>query len=153
VTRYCLGAEELVELGKPIPFEVAGRKPFLAGRARLGVRETEAFLKGEFSRDLGLLSNVAGVPAGLMAAGAEFAAGHALGLARNAPSLGKLIVETALLAANRKATQLAAGLAGVLKRVFSESENRSMAEEAADRIASRAPAGMAQSVKAALAAR
>jgi hypothetical protein len=48
--RCTLGAEELIELGRPVPVMVSGRRPFLAGRVH-GAAGHGTFFSG---RDSGL---------------------------------------------------------------------------------------------------
>lgn len=105
LVRYRMGAEELIELGRPA-VAVAGRRPFLSGRAAAGAARDpflgQADTAGSFVTDrlglaLGFLGGVMQKPAELLPAAPDTVEAGASDLLKHVPSTGDVMAQVLVL--------------------------------------------------------
>lgn len=106
--KFYLGAEELLELGNTgDQVMLRNRKPFLAGRVTLGeaqegsvldaLASVAKFLAEILSKALLTVSEIVGVPLGMLAQGVEVAFNAVSNLLKKIPAIGALLAEAVLV--------------------------------------------------------
>ncbi|HXX92352.1 MAG TPA: hypothetical protein VEN81_01885 [Planctomycetota bacterium] len=141
-TRYQLGAEELIELGRGETSPRPDRKPFFLGRVRLsdGREGASSYLQGRLNLQMGLLERLMG-PESLPE------------VMRRAPALREVAART-LIAGGAVMPEGLSGVGHALGHVLeaieatgSPEENAGLVEAAARQVAGEAPAQMRSSVE------
>jgi len=141
-TRYQLGAEELIELGRGETSPKPDRKPFFLGRVRLsdGPEDAFSYLRERLGRELGLLERLMG-PESLS------------GILRRAPALRDVAAQ-ALVAGGAVLPAALSGMGHALGHVLeameatgTPQENAGLLESAARRVAQEAPVQAKSSVE------
>lgn len=172
--QHQLGAEELLELGRPMPLAIVSRTPFFMGRAprmegrdQLGfidiLGNVAGFLIDGISWALTNLGNLLDVPLKILSQGIDLVFNGVADLLRNIPIVGDLLAQIVVLGGSilkfglsipgmvlREAGNVLGGIAKALKTEGTDGENQEKVDKAKDDIVSKAPDGVKENVKAIL---
>lgn len=171
-SRYRLGAEELLELGRRSKDRgVGGRSPYLAGRLRMAQAEPEkvyvldvlgnaaGWIAERLSLAIGTLGELANVPVSVLSQGVDVDSSAVAGILKNVPTVGDLLAQILVLGGSlikfglsvpglalRGLANLTAGIAKALKENGSEGKVGGAKGDIVDQ----APAELKTDVKAVL---
>jgi hypothetical protein len=167
-----LGAEELIELGRPLPLAIAARQPFFLGReprpaSGIGQLEFLGNVFGWIADGLAFLftkmADLIDIPLKIISQGVDLVFNGAADLLRNIPILGDFLAEILVLGGAvikfaltipglvlREVGNLLSGVGQALKSKNSDSENQEKVEGAKENILSKAPSELKENVKALL---
>lgn len=171
--HHRLGAEELLELGRPLPLHIVSRQPFFMGRAprspgaELGQFEflgnVAGFLIDGISWALTNLGNLLDVPLKILTQGIDLVFNGMADLLRNIPIVGDILAGIVVLGGAilkfglsipgmvlREAGNLLGGIAKALKTEKSDAETQKDIDGAKKDIVSKAPDNTKEYVKAIL---
>lgn len=168
-SRVHLGAEELIELGRPLPIHIAARQPFFLGRAPRQMGQLEflgniaGFLVDGLSFAFTTLGNLLDVPLKVLSQGIDLVFNGVADLLRNIPIVGDVLAEVLVLGGAiikfglsipglvlREIGNVLGGVAKALKTENSDAENDKKVNEAKDNIVEKAPVNIKDNVKAIL---
>jgi len=168
-SRVHLGAEELIELGRPLPIHVIARQPFFLGRAPRQMGQLEflgnvaGFLVDGLSFLFTTLGDLLDVPLKILSQGVDLVFNGVADLLRNIPIVGDLLAEILVLGGAiikfaltipgmvlREVGNVLGGVAKALKTENSDAENEDKVDEAKDNIVEKAPSNLKDGVKAIL---
>lgn len=167
-----LGAEELIELGRPLPLAIAARRPFFLGRAprmATGIGQWEflgdiaGWIVNGLSTLFTTLADWIEIPLKILSQGVDIVFNGAADLLRNIPVIGDLLAGVLVLGGAvitfaltipglvlREVGNLLSGVAQALKGKNSDSENQDLIDGEKEEILSKAPADLKENVKAIL---
>jgi hypothetical protein len=168
--RFRLGAEELIELGRPGARAPVLRRPFITGRVRrpfLGILDilgsVAGFLANGLAFALNTLGDIVNVPLRILSQGVDIAFNAIAGILGSIPVVGELLAQIVLLGGALVKFGLSipglllhglrnvlGGVAKALDSRYSSSESQEKVDGAMQRTVDQAPSGIRDNVRAIL---